>query len=415
MPDIFSILADILYRVEAFHLSLDSAFRQTCETIGCRTREVDKEVMYRIARDFISKYYLLVELMKSKKHRYSRKELARLYLVLYGKKYKVRVPSRISKKYRDLIVLTSKFNYEKYPWVELSYPKWFYDHISKVLGGYDALELLKALNNRTIWLRVNTLKIDVDKAIKLLEKENIVVEKDKDLWYMLRVINSPYSLHKVEAIRNYFVIPQDKASALVVEALKPSPDMLIYDLTAAPGMKTSLIMQLTENKAHIVAFDVSKKRLKTMKYLMKNLGVDFSRIDIVLIDSRILHMRRKADAVLLDAPCSSSGAIPKDPAIKIHLHRKGKIEYYTKLQKELLSIGLKLCSDKLIYATCSIFPEEGEEIIEKFVDLGIAKVVKPSIIGAPGYVKYRIAPLVKRLLPHIHMTEGFFISQLCPI
>ena len=415
MSDLVSVLADILYRVEVFHLSLDSAFKQTCEIIGCKIKGIDKEATYRIARDFISKYYLLVELLRFRKYRYSRKEMARLYLMLYGEDHEVRTPSRIDRRYRDLIAIASKFNYDKYPWIKFSYPKWFYEHLSEILGSYDALELLKALNNRTIWLRVNTLKVDVDKAIKLLEKENIVIERDKDLWYMVKVINAPYPINKVEAVRKYLVIPQDKASALVVEALKPDADMLIYDLTAAPGMKTSLIMQLTENKAYVVAFDVSKKRLRVMKHLMKNLGVDFSHLEIILADSRILHMKRKADAVLLDAPCSSSGAIPKDPAVKIHLRRRGRIEYYSKLQENLLSIGLRLCSDKLVYATCSVFPEEGEEIVEKFVNLNIARAVKPSIIGSPGYFKYKIAPLVKRLFPHIHMTEGFFISQLYPI
>ena len=415
MPDLVSILSDILYRVEVLHLSVDSAFKQTCEKVGCRTREYDKEFIYKVARDFVSHYYQLLEILKLCGMRYSRKEMSRLYLVLRGADLGIKVPSKVRKKFKSLLARIEKEEVLEKPWIKYSYPRWFYEYLLNLLEDEHQVEnLLRELNRRRIWLRVNTLKADYDKALKLLESEGVEYEIDRDVWYMLKVTKVNKPLHKLECIRKGLVVPQDKASALVVEALKPEPQSVVYDLAAAPGMKTSLIMQITENRAYVVAVDVSRKRVKAMRHLLKLLGVDMSRVDVVIADSRLNNLRRRADYVLVDAPCSSSGAIPKDPAVKIHLLKRSRIEYYVEIQREMLMRGLEICLHKLVYATCSLFPEEGEEHIEYIVRNSLARAKRPQIPGVPGYHKYMVSDVVRRLYPHIHETEGFFIAELIP-
>lgn len=156
----------------------------------------------------------------------------------------------------------------------------------------------------------------------------------------------------------------------------------------APGMKTSLIMMLSDNKARVVAVDISYKRSLLGRQLLGKLGVDLSRVYVVVNDSRDVQLRKVFDKVLLDAPCSNSGAMSKDPGLKITL-TESKVRYYSAVQKELISRSVSL-GKTVVYSTCSLMPEEGEEVANTvsgrsgFTDLfsGLQKVMNPTSITA---------------------------------
>lgn len=188
--------------------------------------------------------------------------------------------------------------------------------------------------------------------------------------------------------------------------------MLIYDMAAAPGIKTSLIMQLTENRAKIIAIDLSLRRLVNMKKLLKKYGVDTERVHLVLSDGKSVVFSRNADAALVDAPCSSSGAIPKDPAIKLLLRSERIPQKMSAIQLELLRNALKYV-DTAVYATCSLFPEEGEEVVMKALEFSSKhRLVDPGIPASRGYRAYPIWNIVSRTYPHVDDCEGFFISRI---
>jgi len=218
-------------------------------------------------------------------------------------------------------------------------------------------------------------------------------------------------LRSLPAVRDGKAIIQDKASVLTVIALDPAPGDLIYDFAAAPGIKTSLIMQLTENRARVVALDRSPRRLESMKALLKKYGVDTTRVDIALTDSRIISLSRRADLALVDAPCSSSGAIPKDPSIKLLLSKPDIPAKMKTIQTAMLSNAVNY-ADRIVYATCSIFPEEGEEVVLEVISSKDARLEEPKINTPTGYMIYPIWSKVRRTLPHINESEGFFIAKL---
>jgi 16S rRNA (cytosine967-C5)-methyltransferase len=145
-----------------------------------------------------------------------------------------------------------------------------------------------------------------------------------------------------------------------------------------------------------------------MKNLLKNLGA-LDYVDIAIADSRHPPHNKLFDKILLDAPCSSSGSISKDPAIRLHLLKRGKIEYYSTLQYELLDKALDLAKE-VVYSTCSILPEEGEEVVENVRNK--AKPIDPGIKASKGYSRYSVGNTVARFFPHMHMSEGFFIAKL---
>lgn len=174
-------------------------------------------------------------------------------------------------------------------------------------------------------------------------------------------------------------------------------------------MKTSLIMMLAENRARVVAVDISYKRLLMCANLLAKLGVDLSKVHLVAADSRDLLLRGVFDKVLLDAPCSNSGAVSKDPGVKIHL-TPSKVRYYSKIQKDLISRAVKHASGLVVYSTCSIMPEEGEEVIATVCDA--VRLVRKYPWSYPGYKVVNFYDKVMRFFPHKHLTEAFFLAVM---
>ncbi len=378
------VLAKVLYEVLNHGVSIDVAFKKVCKG-RCVPSLEEREKLYSMVRSFISDYFKLKCVIGKRKVTY--RKLARLWINGISE-----VP--------------------KEPYCLLSYSRWFYDKVVSILGKDEGEEVLRAMNERIWWLRINTLRIDIDKAYKELEKEGVDYVVDNNYPYMVRIVNAPKPIRLLRIVKEFKAIPQDKASSVVIDVLDPKPDELILDLTAAPGIKTSLIMMLTENRAKVVAVDVSIKRLRIMRILMKRLGVDESRIHYVLADGRFFNSGREFDKVLLDAPCSNSGAISKDPGIKLHL-TQGKLDYYSSVQRELLLKALEL-SRIVTYSTCSLMPEEGEYVIDYVLRASgkTIKLVRKISWASTGYPVVDFSDKLMRIYPHKHLTEAFFIARL---
>ncbi|MEM2512660.1 MAG: RsmB/NOP family class I SAM-dependent RNA methyltransferase, partial [Ignisphaera sp.] len=337
----------------------------------------------------------------------------KLFLYIKLRELGIPIPSKLNKAIiRDFgkIELDS-IVHELEVWQKLSYPQWFYNELIKAMGVDEAVKMLDAMNKRIIWLRINTLKIDIDKALKTLELENVEFEVDKRIPFVIRLLFSPRPPRELKIVKEGLAIIQDKASVLTVLAMNPEPYDIIYDFAAAPGIKTSLIMQLTENKAYVIAFDRSPRRISSMKSLLKKYGVNIERVQIVLTDSRVVNLSKQADIALVDAPCSSSGAIPKDPSIKLMLKNPGIPKKMHQIQVALLKNALKY-SERVVYSTCSVLPIEGEEVIEKIINETDVKLEDLSISASKGYKQYNIWNRIRRTYPHIDECEGFFIAKI---
>jgi 16S rRNA (cytosine967-C5)-methyltransferase len=141
----------------------------------------------------------------------------------------------------------------------------------------------------------------------------------------------------------------DEGSALIA-AIAAATSSDILDLAAAPGGKTIV---MNARGAKVVSNDISLTRLRPL----------FGRSSrIIVSDGRRPPFRRQFATVLLDAPCSATGTIRKNPELKWRL-REGDIAAFSVLQKELLRSALTLARDFVVYATCSLEPEENEDVI----------------------------------------------------
>ncbi|MBV8517255.1 MAG: hypothetical protein JO197_07620 [Acidobacteria bacterium] len=183
--------------------------------------------------------------------------------------------------------------------------------------------------------------------------------------------------------------PMDEGSA-VIAAIARACGEDVLDLAAAPGGKT---IYMRHRGARVVANDVSIARLRP-------LAKHHDRI--VVADGRRPPFTRKFDVVLLDAPCSATGTIRKNPEIKWRL-RESELAAFAKLQRELLDSALELASQYVVYSTCSLEPEENDAVVNgrhvdatpfvpegarAWIDGGVLRLTPES--GADGFTAFVI-------------------------
>jgi 16S rRNA (cytosine967-C5)-methyltransferase len=151
----------------------------------------------------------------------------------------------------------------------------------------------------------------------------------------------------------------DEGSAVIADlAAATSHDIL--DLAAAPGGK-SLVAAM--RGARVVSNDISIGRL---------------RVPGVVSDARLPPFRKKFDTVLLDAPCSATGTIRKNPELKWRL-REEDLPAFAKLQRAMLESAMRLASKYVVYSTCSLEPEENDEIVNGYERLDVADFVNDNV------------------------------------
>ena len=203
---------------------------------------------------------------------------------------------------------------------------------------------------------------------------------------------------------------QDAAAALAVRALSPRPGERVLDLCAAPGGKT---LQLAAAGAAVTAVDISAER---MARLADNLGRTGLAARMVVAD--VLHWApgEVFDAVLLDAPCSATGTIRRHPDLPF-IRRSADIKPLVALQSALLDRALALLAPggRLLFATCSLLPEEGEAQIRAALARHAGLTVAP--LDLPGAeAAWRSAEGGLRLRPDywpdLGGMDGFYLALL---
>lgn len=223
----------------------------------------------------------------------------------------------------------------------------------------------------------------------------------------------------IEYLKGYYYI-QDLSSCIAVEELEihDGQDLVVLDMAAAPGGKTTHIAQKLNNKGAIFACESNSNRLSSLLF---NLSRCFVQNTIVLNTKaeQINELELQFDRVLLDAPCTCEGIIMKDKSRKKSRNLED-LETCSNRQKKMIVSGFNALKPNglMIYCTCSFAPEENEMIIQHLLSNHKDAKIEPLNYGMNGltsFSKYQFAEKMvytKRLYPHIHATNGFFIAKI---
>lgn len=297
--------------------------------------------------------------------------------------------------------------------LQLFHPTWFVRYLFRLIGRSEALKLMRKNNSQPPrYVRVNTLKIDPDMLQRKLAKEKIVATIDPELFDVLHIHKMKRPLIHNPYYKNGFFYIQNKASALVTHILNPKENDVVLDICAAPGGKTTHIGQFMKNEGEIIALDSSSKRMYELLETSRRQSIKI--IQPLLIDSRSISFatEKQFDKVLIDAPCSSTGAFWSRPSRKWFVNRR-LIKWLCQIQWSLLERAASLVRSNgiLVYSTCSLTLEENEMIIERFLKLNtdFRLTEATPFLGIHGF---RGLNLCQRLFPHINNTDGFFIAKL---
>ena len=253
----------------------------------------------------------------------------------------------------------------------------------------------------------------IDLEIKSeFEMGNISFSKDTHLEELITIPSTMKSkVLKSHSYQKGYLIFQDKASAAVIKVLSPQPGELICDMCAAPGIKTSLIAQKMNNQGKIIAGEFLDTRIRIMKQLLNHLNVlNTYVLNIDSIDNP-LRFQNMFDRILLDAPCTGSGTFLTNPELKWRQNPKF-LHQNILLQKKLFQSALNLLKPGgiLVYATCSLYPEEGEHIIMNFLNQLEAQNL-PTWFSPSYKINGSRLPGAGRLFPSKQKTQGFFVGK----
>uniref|UniRef100_F7FTH5 NOP2 nucleolar protein n=1 Tax=Monodelphis domestica TaxID=13616 RepID=F7FTH5_MONDO len=299
--------------------------------------------------------------------------------------------------------------------------------IGKIMDIFPLSELVEFLEAnevpRPITLRTNTLKTRRrDLAQALINRGVNLDPLGKWSKTGLVVYDSSVPIGATpEYLAGHYIL-QGASSMLPVIALAPQEHERILDMCCAPGGKTSYIAQLMKNTGVILANDANAERLKSVVGNLHRLGV--TNTIISHDDGR--HFPKVVggfDRVLLDAPCSGTGVISKDPSVKTNKDDKD-IKRCAHIQKELLlsAIDSVNAASKtggyIVYCTCSITVEENEWVVEYALKKRNVRLVPTGLdFGQEGFTHFRerrFHPTLRstrRFYPHTHNMDGFFIAK----
>ena len=175
--------------------------------------------------------------------------------------------------------------------------------------------------------------------------------------------------------------------------------MIVFDACSGAGGKTLHIATLMKNKGTIIAIDPSKNKRIQLESRLKRNGVHIVRNYSSENEEIIQKYKDSVQLVIIDAPCSSIGTLKRNPAIKWQMNPE-RIRKIIQLQKQILEKYALLVSKggKLVYATCSIFPNENQNQIKKFLNSKTGK-------------KFRFEK-EETLLSHQTVGDGFYMAKL---
>jgi 16S rRNA (cytosine967-C5)-methyltransferase len=402
-----NLTTELVYGVVRWRDRLDSIIRRCVLRPGTRVNPDVREILR-------TALYQIFFLQRIPEH--AAVDQAVMYASQHSKKYAGFVNAVLRRALRDRETVDPPPGKDsKRLAVYYSHPEWLVRRWLHRFGYRKTKHILQHDNSRaSLELRLNTLKATADTASQILEESEL--QAIPGFPNALRVMRSS---GKVEAIRGFLegsLVVQALASQMIAPLLKPEPDMRILDACAAPGGKTSHLAALVQDKARIVALDISQPRLNETAANLQRLGV--RSVEFVVGDAADPHIVKDLgtfDRILVDAPCSNLGVLRHNPEAKYRVTPEA-LTQSAHIQSRILFNMSRLLNPRgiLVYSVCSPTEEETVGVVDAFLSANtgfslipfiVEEVPMPTLVGARGFFA-TFPPLPEMPL------DGFFAARV---
>jgi 16S rRNA (cytosine967-C5)-methyltransferase len=290
-----------------------------------------------------------------------------------------------------------------------SFPTWLAARWLDRYGAADAEALMRALNTRPpVTLRANTLRLSREALAERLAAEDDVATRPTP--------HAPDGLVAAHAgapgawrvFAEGACVAQDEASMLVARLLEPQPGETVADVCAAPGTKTTHLAQLMSDRGSILAFDPQPARLTRVNEAVARLGISIVETVAATVQESARTRAATCDAVLVDAPCSNLGVLRRNPDVKWR-RQPGDIAMAAERQREILAAAASMLKPggRLVYATCSLEPEENDGVVDAFL-----RAHSDFRLAPPPSFPLALDDGLLRLRPDRLDTDGFTAVRL---
>lgn len=425
--------AQLVFRVAVKKQSLSTAFSEETQALGSKDRALTQELVYGSLRY----YFLLKAIAKLLLHSPLKNNdldvecllLVGIYQILFTRVPEYAAVSETVSATKDLNKIWAKgllnkilrrvidekeallSEASKNPVAHFSHPQWMIDALKKAYP--ETWEAILNANNSPapLYLRVNARKISRDEYLALLEEKKIDAEAIPYLNQAIK-FKEPLPVSNLPGFKEGFCSLQDASGQLVESLLNIQKNHRVLDACAAPGSKSCHILETHPDIGFFAAIDNDSKRLLLLKENLSRLELPHEQVHLVLSDASNIKQWWDGipfDRILIDAPCSGTGVIRRHPDIKL-LRQAGDLEKMAAQQLHLLKSLWPLLAKKglLLYTTCSIMPQENEEVIQSFVHQHKeARLIPLSIPQEHIQTKY-----ASQCLPQIDGPDGFFYALL---
>lgn len=288
-----------------------------------------------------------------------------------------------------------------------SHPDWL---VAKLKHNWpdDWTAILDGNNSQApMTLRVNARRGNREDYLARLQAEGIEASATRFARHGLQLAR-PVPVDRLPGFADGSVSVQDEAAQLSTDLLALAPGQRVLDACAAPGGKTCALLEQQPDLAEVVAIDQASERLARVEENLERLDLDASLVAADAGDTEQWWDGQPFDRILLDVPCSASGVIRRHPDIKL-LRREADIAPLAKIQLGLLAAMWRILAPggRLVYATCSVFPQENHRIIERFLkQQDDARLVDLDVPWG------RPMPAGRQLLPDPLSHDGFYYAVL---
>ncbi|HEV2495794.1 MAG TPA: 16S rRNA (cytosine(967)-C(5))-methyltransferase RsmB [Terriglobia bacterium] len=294
-------------------------------------------------------------------------------------------------------------------------PQWLLDRSAQHLGPEAATRLAwSSVETPPTTLRVSQGAAARDRVAQELAEEG--VRAHVTTYADAALVVESGTVRSARAWQDGRVAIQDEASQLVGSLVAVSPGDCVLDLCAAPGIKTAQLASAL-GAGTLVAADLSQRRLRVMMGLLSGRIPEGVRLEVVRLDAtQPLPFGITFDRILVDAPCSGTGTLGRNPEIKWRLDPADLLRLAA-AQAEILGRALDALQPggRLVYATCSLEPEENEQVVEKVLEEkpGLRRLTREELCREfPRYATLFDDHGYFRTRPDLHRMDGFFAAVM---